>query len=232
MTEQRRGDSPLRYFPLISSLFVTTLIVSNIVAVKMVNLWGFYVPAAMVLFPLAYIFGDILTEVYGYARARLVIWLGFACNLIAVLTILLSGALPAAPFWPAENQKAWDTILGFSPRLLVASFIAYLCGEFLNSFVLAKLKVRTRGRYLWLRTIGSTIVGGGVDSLVFISIAFYGIIPIKSIREAILSQWFLKVAYEILITPLTYRIVQFLKQREEVDALDMETNFSPFTLKV
>ncbi|MCX7787312.1 MAG: queuosine precursor transporter [Spirochaetes bacterium] len=222
----------LRYFPLISSLFVTTLIVSNIVAVKMVNFWGFYVPAAMVLFPLAYIFGDILTEVYGFARARQVIWLGFLCNLLAVLTIFISGMLPAAPFWPAENQKAWEAILGFSPRLLVASFIAYLCGEFLNSFVLAKLKVRTKGRFLWLRTIGSTFVGGGVDSIVFITVAFYGIIPLKGIQEAILAQWFLKVAYEILITPLTYKIVRFLKQREGVDALDTETDFTPFTLRV
>jgi len=232
MTGQSRGEPSFRYFTLVSSLFVTTLIVSNIVAVKLVNLWGFYVPAAMVLFPLAYIFGDILTEVYGFARARQVIWLGFFCNLVAVLTILLSGVLPAAPFWPPENQKAWDTILGFSPRLLVASFVAYLCGEFLNSFVLAKLKVRTRGRFLWLRTIVSTIVGGGVDSLIFIAIAFYGVIPLKGIEEAILSQWFLKVAYEIVITPLTYRIVRFLKQAEGIDAFDKETNFSPFSLEV
>ncbi len=232
MMEQDRRGSALQYFSLISSLFVTTLIISNIVAVKMVNLWGFYVPAAMVLFPLAYIFGDILTEVYGFARARQVIWLGFFCNLLAVLAITLSGVLPAAPFWPPEHQKAWDAILGFSPRLLVASFIAYLCGEFINSFVLAKLKVQTRGRFLWLRTIGSTLVGGGMDSLVFITVAFYGILPSKAIQEAILSQWFLKVAYEIVITPLTYRIVRFLKQVEGIDAFDTETNFSPFKLNV
>ncbi|GAB4369689.1 MAG: queuosine precursor transporter [Spirochaetales bacterium] len=220
-----------RYYPLISSLFVTTLIVSNIVAVKMVDLWGFYVPAAMVLFPLAYIFGDILTEVYGFSRARQVIWLGFFCNLLAVVAILLGGALPSAPFWPAEKQKAWETILGFSPRLLGASFLAYLFGEFLNSFVLSKLKVRTNGRFLWLRTIGSTIVGGGVDSFVFITVAFYGVLPVRGIEEAILSQWFLKVAYEIAVTPLTYRVVRFLKNREGIDVFDVGTNFSPFSLR-
>src|SRR5512143_338229 len=148
-----------RWYPVVVAVFVTCLLVANIIAVKPVQISGLVFPAAVVIFPLAYIFGDVLTEVYGYARARQTIWIGFVCNLIAVLAIYLGGLLPAAGFWP--NQSAYDTILGFAPRLLAASFIAYLVGEFLNSIVLAKLKVRTAGRFLWLRTISSTIIGEG-----------------------------------------------------------------------
>ncbi|HLF89755.1 MAG TPA: queuosine precursor transporter, partial [Anaerolineales bacterium] len=160
-----------RFFPLATAVFVTTLITSNIIAVKLVNIFGLFLPAAVILFPISYIFGDILTEVYGFARARQVIWTGFFCNLVAVIAIRVGGLLPAAPFWtvvgfenPETSQQAYQAILGFTPRLLFASFIAYLVGEFLNSFVLAKLKVRTEGRHLWLRTITSTIVGEGADS--------------------------------------------------------------------
>jgi uncharacterized integral membrane protein (TIGR00697 family) len=221
----------MRFFPFLTALFVTTLIISNIIGVKIVNLFGMYVPAAMILFPFAYIFGDILTEVYGFARARQVIWMGFFCNLVAVLSITLGGILPPAPFWPEDYQKAWETILGFSPRLLVASFSAYLCGEFLNSLVLAKLKIKTQGRLLWLRTIGSTFIGGGVDSVIFITIAFYKVLPSEGIKLAILSQWFLKVSYEILITPVTYKVVGYLKKAENLDVYDRNTVFTPFSLK-
>ncbi len=223
-----------RYFPLVTALFVTTLIISNIIAVKVVQIGPLFLPAAVILFPVAYIFGDVLTEVYGYGRARQVIWTGFFCNLIAVAAIWIAGLLPAAPFWtagvyhsPQEAQQAYQAILGFTPRLLVASFIAYLAGEFLNSFVLAKLKVKTQGRFLWLRTITSTLVGQGVDSLIFISIAFYGIFSPADLRTAILSQWAFKVAYEILATPLTYLVVGWLKRHEEVDFYDRDTNFNP-----
>jgi uncharacterized integral membrane protein (TIGR00697 family) len=223
-----------RYFPLVTALFVTTLIVSNIIAVKIVQLGPLFLPAAVILFPVAYIFGDVLTEVYGYARARQVIWTGFFCNLIAVIAIGIAGLLPAAPFWTAgvydsaqAAQQAYQAILGFTPRLLFASFIAYLVGEFLNSFVLAKLKVKTQGRFLWLRTITSTLVGQGVDSLIFLSIAFYGIFSPAELRTAILSQWFFKVAYEILATPLTYLVVGWLKRLENVDVYDRDTNFNP-----
>ena len=172
-----------RWYPLVIAVFVTTLIISNIIAVKIVQFAGFVLPSAVILFPIAYIFGDILTEVYGYARARLAIWIGFVCNLLAVIAIWIGSLLPAAPFWtagvydsPQTAQQAYQAILGFTPRLLAASFVAYLIGEFLNSFVLAKLKVRTNGRFLWFRTITSTLIGQAGDSTVFLTIAFWGII--------------------------------------------------------
>jgi queuosine precursor transporter len=225
-----------RWFNFITALFVTTLIVSNIIAVKIVNIGGLYLPAAVILFPVAYIFGDVLTEVYGYARARQVIWTGFFCNLLAVIAIWIAGQLPAAPFWsagafssPEAAQQAYQAILGFAPRLLVASFIAYLVGEFLNSFVLAKLKLKTAGRFLWLRTITSTLVGEGADSAVFISIAFWGVFPGYALIQAILSQWLFKVTYEVLATPLTYWVVNALKKSEHEDYYDRETDFNPVT---
>ena len=223
-----------RWFPLVTAVFVTTLVISNIIAVKIVQIGPLFLPAAVILFPVAYIFGDILTEVYGYARARQVIWTGFFCNLIAVIAIWIGGILPAAPFWkggvydtPQAAQQAYQAILGFTPRLLVASFIAYLAGEFLNSFVLAKLKVRTQGRFLWLRTIASTLVGQGVDSFIFLSIAFYGIFSPADLGRAILSQWSFKVVYEALATPLTYLAVNWLKRAEGEDVYDRETDFNP-----
>jgi queuosine precursor transporter len=226
-----------RWFNLITALFVTTLITSNIIAVKLVNILGMTLPAAVVLFPLAYIFGDVLTEVYGYARARQVIWTGFLCNLLAVIAIWIAGQLPAASFWsagsfhdPTTAGQAYDAILGFTPRLLAASFIAYLVGEFLNSYVLAKLKVRTEGRYLWMRTIASTLIGEGADSAVFISIAFASILPPAVLGQAILSQWFFKVSYEILATPLTYWVVNALKRSEREDYYDRDTDFNPVKL--
>ncbi len=230
------GDTTRRYrwFPIIMAIFVTTLIISNIIAVKLVTIAGLILPAAVVLFPIAYIFGDILTEVYGYARARQVIWTGFFCNLLAVVAIWVAGLLPAAPIWsagsfttPQASPSAYAAILGFTPRLLLASFIAYLIGEFLNSFVLAKLKIRTAGRFLWVRTIGSTIVGEGADSLVFLSIAFWGILPPSALGQTILAQWLFKVAYETLATPLTYLIVNWLKRSEREDYFDRGTNFNP-----
>jgi queuosine precursor transporter len=232
----RAAPRAYRWLPFITALFVTTLIISNIIAVKLVNLAGLFVPAAVILFPLAYLFGDVLTEVYGYARARQVIWTGFFCNLVAVIAIYVGGLLPAAPFWsaggfstPQTAQQAYDAILGFTPRLLLASFSAYLVGEFLNSFVLARLKVRTAGRFLWIRTIGSTIVGEGADSAIFISLAFYGILPTAALGQAILSQWAIKTAYETVATPLTYLIVNALKRAESEDFFDRETDFNPFT---
>jgi uncharacterized integral membrane protein (TIGR00697 family) len=224
-----------RWLPFVTALFVTTLVVSNIIAVKLVGLFGLFVPAAVVLFPVSYIFGDILTEVYGYARARQVIWTGFFCNLIAVAAIWVGGRLPAAPFWsagafstPQTAQQAYQAILGFTPRLLAASFIAYLVGEFLNSFVLAKLKVQTGGRFLWIRTISSTVIGEGADSVVFITVAFWGLLPAGSLGQTILSQWLIKTAYEAIATPLTYLIVNALKRAESEDYYDRDTNFSPF----
>ncbi len=215
-----------RWYPAVVAVFVTCLITANIIAVKPVQIASLVFPAAVVIFPLAYIFGDILTEVYGYARARQTIWIGFACNFIAVVAIYLGGLLPAAGFWP--DQAAYQNILGFTPRLLLASFTAYLIGEFLNSFVLAKLKVKTAGRYLWVRTIGSTLVGEFADSAVFITVAFLGVWPSDTVLTGILTQWSIKVAYEVIATPLTYAVVTFLKRAEGVDVYDRATDFTPF----
>src|SRR5919202_5256455 len=159
------------WFVVVVAIFITCLLIANIIAVKLVNIFGLTVPAAIVIFPISYICGDVLTEVYGYRRARQVIWLGFACNLLAVVAIWVGQILPGAVFWDA--QAAYERILGFTPRLLVASFCAYLLGEFANSFVLAKMKVMTQGRWLWSRTIGSTVVGEAVDSALFYPLAFY-----------------------------------------------------------
>jgi hypothetical protein len=223
-----------RYFTFVTAIFVTVLVISNIIAVKLVSIFGLVLPAAVILFPIGYIFGDILTEVYGYANARKVIWIGFFCNLLAVLAIWVGGILPAFSFWSVGNfstaetaQQAYSAILGFTPRLLVASFIAYLFGEFLNSFILAKLKLKTQGKYLWVRTIGSTIVGEGVDSAIFITIAFWSILPTNALYTTILSQWLFKVAYETLVTPLTYLVINFLKKKENEDYFDRNTNFNP-----
>jgi uncharacterized integral membrane protein (TIGR00697 family) len=215
----------------LAAVFVTCLIVANIIAVKILALpGGFVVPAGIVIFPLSYLFGDVLTEVYGYAAARRVIWLGFGCNLLAVVAIYIGLVIPAAPFW--QQQPAYTAILGFTPILLIASFSAYLVGEFVNSFVLAKLKIATRGRWLWTRTIGSTLVGEGIDSIIFITIAF-GIgqgLPASVLLPLILTQWVIKVLYEVVATPFTYAIVGFLKRREGLDPFDTHTNFSPIVV--
>jgi hypothetical protein len=226
-----------RFLPLVTAVFVTCLIVSNIIAVKLAAIGPWFLPAAVIVFPIAYIFGDILTEVYGYARARQVIWIGFGCNLLAVAAIWVGGLLPPAPFWtanvyesPVAAQQAYAAILGFTPRLLLASFAAYLAGEFLNAFVLAKLKVATTGRYLWLRTIASTLVGQLADSGIFIFIAFVGIVPGPDLGRLVLTQWLFKCAYEALATPLTYVVVNYLKRAENEDHYDRDTNFSPVAL--
>lgn len=218
-----------RPFLIVTALFVTSLITSNIVAVKLISIAGLILPAAVIIFPVSYILGDVLTEVYGYPRARLVIWIGFACNLLAVIAILIAGALPPAAFW--QDQSAWGAILGLAPRILVASFLAYLIGEFANAYVLARMKVASQGRWLWTRTIGSTLVGQGLDSLVFISIAFAGIIPTPALLTAIVTQWLFKSAYETLATPITYWVVGYLKRVEGIDTFDYETSFQPFSLE-
>ncbi len=218
-----------RYLNLVTAVFVTCLITANIIAVKLIDVGGLIVPAAVIIFPISYIFGDILTEVYGYARSRQVIWIGFGCNALAVLAIAIGGWLPPAPFW--DGQEAYVRILGYSPRLLGASFVAYLVGEFLNSFVLAKMKIATRGRWLWARTIGSTLVGQGADSLVFITLAFVGTMTVGQLARVVVTQWLFKSAYEALATPLTYMVVRFLKRAEREDYYDYDTDFNPFRLE-
>jgi uncharacterized integral membrane protein (TIGR00697 family) len=216
------------WFVLIAVVFVTCLITANVTAVKLVSVLGRTLPAAIVIFPISYIFGDVLTEVYGYRQARRVIWLGFLCNLTAVIAIWVGQVLPAASFW--DGQAAYERILGYTPRLLAASFLAYLVGEFANSFVLAKMKIVTNGRWLWTRTIGSTLVGQGLDSLVFITLAFVGTIPSSGLIEAIVTQWLAKSAYEAAVTPLTYWTVNFLKRQEGLDVYDHETRFNPLLI--
>jgi uncharacterized integral membrane protein (TIGR00697 family) len=218
------------WFLVIVAIFITCLITANITAGKLVSLFGFVLPAAIVIFPISYIFGDVLTEVYGYHQARRVIWLGFFCNLIAVVAIWLGQVLQPASFW--DGQAAYERILGYTPRLLVASFLAYLLGEFSNSFVLAKMKIITKGRWLWFRTIGSTLVGEGLDSLVFMTLAFMGTIPMAGLASAIVTQWLAKSAYEAAVTPLTYGVVNFLKRQEGLDVYDYDTSFNPLRISV
>ncbi len=216
-------------FVLVVAIFITCLIASNIMAVKLVSIMGVVLPAAVVVFPISYIFGDILTEVYGYGASRRVIWLGFLCNLLAVIAFQLGALLPPAAFW--QGQSAYETILGYTPRILGASFLAYLVGEFANSFVLAKMKILTKGQWLWTRTIGSTLVGEGLDSLVFITLAFAGTIPLDALAGTVVAQWLFKTGYEIIATPLTYLIVGWLKAKEGIDTFDYEANFNPLILK-
>ncbi len=225
-------------FVVVAAVFVTCLITANIIAVKLITLnvgpWTIGgvelpapVPAAIVIFPLSYIFGDILTEVYGYRQARRVIWLGFLCNLIAVGAFWLAGLIPALD---PGAQTAYDRILGYTPRILAASFVAYLVGEFANSFVLAKMKIRTRGRFLWARTIGSTLVGEGLDASVFIAIAFASVLPWPVLVGSIITHWVLKTAYEVVATPFTYAVVNYLKRAEGIDTYDYDTNFNPLVV--
>jgi queuosine precursor transporter len=213
-------------FVAVATLFVTCLLVSNVIAVKLVAIQGLLLPAAIVIFPISYLLADVLTEVYGYRAARRVIWLGFFCNLLAVAAIWIGGLLPAAAFW--SDQSAYDKILGATPRILLASFLAYLVGEFTNTMIMSRLKLATAGRHLWARAIGSTLVGQGLDSAVFISIAFFGLMPLTTLLGTILTQWLVKSAYEALATPLTYAIVGFLKRREGIDTYDRGISFNPF----
>lgn len=212
-------------FLIIAVLFVTCLLTANIIGSKVVAFSFVTLPAAVVLFPFSYIFGDILTEVYGYHQARRIIWLGFLCNLIFVIFAWIGQKLPPDPEW--MNQSAYEAILGYTWRLLVASFLGYLAGEFGNSFVLARMKILTKGKCLWSRTISSTIVGQGLDTVIFIIGAFWGqpfFTPMM-----ILYHWAAKVAIEILATPFTYLAVNSLKKSEGVDTYDTETNFNPFS---
>ncbi|MCZ2111583.1 MAG: queuosine precursor transporter [Dehalococcoidia bacterium] len=220
-----------RFLVLIASLFTGALIASNLVAVKIADFSGvsgpipdFFLPAAVVVFPVSYIFGDVLTEVYGYAAARRVIWSAFLANALVVLAIVASQRLPAAPFW--TDQAGYDAILGQTWRIVGASFTAFIVGEFANSIVLARMKVMTNGRFLWSRTIGSTIVGEGLDSLIFITIAFAGRDGID-LWPLIWKQWIFKVGFEALATPLTYAVVTFLKRVEGIDVYDRGAGLNP-----
>lgn len=216
-----------KHLDTITALFVAVLMISNVAASKITSIGALTFDAATILFPLTYIFGDILTEVYGYARSRKVIWLGIACNVLLALTLMIVTKLPAAADWPL--QESFKAILGQTPRIVLASILAFFAGEFANSFVLAKLKVKTAGKFLWLRTIGSTLIGEGIDTAVFVVVAFWGIFPNSLVYTMIVSNYILKVGIETLFTPVTYGIVGWLKRAESEDYYDRNTNFNPFS---
>jgi uncharacterized integral membrane protein (TIGR00697 family) len=220
-----------RWLAPITAIFCTVLVVSNITAIKPLSLPGLpfvLMDGGNLLFPISYIFGDVLVEVYGYAQSRRIIWLGFALNLFAAATFTLVALLPPAPGW--DMQEAFAAILLQTPRVVLGSLAAFWCGSFLNAFVMAKLKIRTRGRHLWLRTIGSTIVGQAIDSTLFTFLAFAGVWPLALVLKISLWNFVLKTTYEVLATPLTYVIVRRLKHAESSDPYDTHTDFSPFRL--
>ena len=218
-----------KYLGTISVFFVSVLLISNVASAKIVDFKWFTFDGGTLLFPLSYIFGDILTEVYGYKRSRNIIWLGFFSALMMSIIFIVVGKLPSAPGW--NNQSAYDAILGLTPRIVLASLLAYTCGEFSNSYVLAKMKIWTKGKRLWMRTIGSTIVGEFIDSILFVCIAFYGILPNSLLITIIISNYVFKTGIEVLFTPVTYKVVGFLKKREQEDYYDTDTNFNPFITK-
>jgi queuosine precursor transporter len=210
-------------FLTVACVFVTCLIMANILAVKLTEIDGRAIDAGNVVFPVSYIIGDVVTEVWGFRAARRLIWTGFLCNLLAALAIQAAIHLPAASFY--GDQKAYEDILGFSMRLLVASFCAFLVGEFTNSVIMARMKVVTEGRWLWSRTISSTVVAEAIDSTIFVTIAFAG--TGTPLLNVIVTNWVLKTAYEVLATPLTYAVVNYLKRSEGVDVFDRDTRLLP-----
>ncbi|HWW95283.1 MAG TPA: queuosine precursor transporter [Vicinamibacteria bacterium] len=219
-----------RYYDLVMAAFVTVLLCANLIgASKVASLWGFTFGAGVLFFPISYVFGDVLTEVYGYARARKVVWAGFSALIFASFMSWAILAFPPAAGW--EHQAAFETVFSNTWRIVLASLTAYFCGEFCNSYVLAKMKLWTRGRLLWSRTIGSTIVGEAVDSLIFYPLAFLGVWPNDLVLRVLLDNYLLKVAWEVVMTPLTYKVVNFLKRAESEDYFDRDTNFTPFSLE-
>lgn len=226
-----RAVGDFKHFHFVMAAFVTVLICSNLIGPgKQVALWGFTFGAGVLFFPFSYIFGDVLTEVYGYARSRQVIWAGFAGLAFAsFMAWVVVDLFPAAPGW--AGQAALKETLGGTWRIVLASLIAFWAGEFVNSFVLAKMKIATSGRFLWMRTIGSTIVGQAVDSAVFYPIAFWGTWSPQQVFAVMFSNYIIKTAWEMAMTPVTYRVVSFLKRAEGIDTYDRATSFTPFSLK-
>ena len=230
----RTAPQHFRYYDLVMAAFGTILLLSNLigaskpsyVTLPLIGQWSF--GAGVLFFPVSYIIGDILTEVYGYARARRVIWTGFAALLFMAFMAWVVVQLPPAAGWP--GQEAYEFVFGNSWRIVLASMVAFWAGEFANSYVLAKMKIWTAGRHLWMRTIGSTVVGQGLDSLIFYPLAFWGLAgwPVELLWQVVLSQWAIKTAWEALLTPVTYAAVGALKRAEQVDLYDTETDFSPF----
>ena len=220
-----------KYYDLVMALFVTILLCSNLIgAAKVARVGGFTFGAGVLFFPISYIFNDVLTEVYGYARARKVVWAGFGAIIFASFMSWVVVTLPPASGW--NDQKAYETVFGQTPRIVFASLTAFFVGEFANSYVLAKLKIKTEGKYLWVRTIGSTIVGEGVDSLVFYPVAFLGVWEPSLVVQVMISNYTIKVLWEAIVTPVTYKVVNFLKKAEHEDYYDRDTDFTPFSIEV
>jgi len=217
-----------KYYDIIMALFASVLIISNIASSKILNLGFFTFDGGTILFPLSYIFGDVLTEVYGYARSRKVIWVGFLCAALMTAVFAIVGALPPAEGW--NNQEAYTAILGATPRIVLGSLTAYLFGEFSNSFILAKMKILTKGKWLFTRTISSTLIGEAIDTSFFVAIAFWGVLPNDLLLTVFLSNYIFKCGVEIAATPVTYRVVKFLKKSENEDYYDYETNFNPLKI--
>lgn len=215
-----------RLLDVVAMGFVAMLLIANTIAVKVVQIGEFVLPAGIICFPVAYIFGDVLTEVYGYEKTRRIIWIGFACLGIMSLFYYIATILSPASFW--EDQAAFERLFGFAPRIAAASFAAYLVGSFLNAFVMSRMKVWTGGRHLWMRTIGSTIVGEGIDSVVFNVAAFAGVFQLHQVFYIALSGFVLKTLYEIAATPVTYVLVGQLKRIEGVDQYDRGISYNPF----
>ena len=222
------NQSRFRYFDVLVALFVAVLLISNIASTKILTLWKFTFDGGTILFPLSYIFGDILTEVYGFKKSRRVIWLGFFSALLMSVVLFIVQLLPPADDW--HNQQAFEVLLGPVPRIVIASLLAYFAGEFSNSITLSILKIRTKGKFLWLRTIFSTIIGEGIDTLVFCLVAFYGTLPGNILWAIIISNYIFKCSVEILFTPLTYKIVGFLKKSEQTDVYDVGVKYNPFAI--
>jgi uncharacterized integral membrane protein (TIGR00697 family) len=219
-----------RYYDLVTAAFVTVLLCGNVIgAAKVAKVGPFTFGAAVLFFPISYVFGDVLTEVYGYARARKVVWAGFGSLAFASFMSWAILAFPPAPGWP--HQAAYETVFGATPRIVLASLVAYFGGEFCNSYVLAKMKIATQGRLLWTRTIGSTILGEAVDSAIFYPLAFLGLWSPDLVLRVMATNYAVKVLWEILVTPLTYRVVNFLKRAESEDYFDRSTDFTPFSLR-
>lgn len=214
-----------RYYDLILALFAACLLISNLSATKLIAFGPIITDGGAVLFPLVYIFGDVLTEVYGYKYARRAIWVGFMVMLLAVLAFTVVRYMPPAAEY--HDQAAFEAVLGFFPRIVLASLVAYLVGEFLNAYVLAKMKIKTKGKMMWLRLIGSTVIGEMADTVVFAFIAFGGILTGMDMVVFIAVGWLFKTGVEVLFLPVTYRVINFLKSREKVDAYDKKTDFTP-----
>jgi uncharacterized integral membrane protein (TIGR00697 family) len=209
-------------------LFLTCLLVSNIIAGKLILVFGLVLPSAVILFPITYILGDVFTEVYGFKSTRIVIWTGFAANVLMSLVFLAALALPHPEFW--KGQGAFESVLGLTPRIVFASLVAYWVGEFANSITLSALKKATKGKHLWTRTIASTVIGQGLDTALFIFLSFFGSVPPGVLVGMMLAQYLFKVAYEALLTPLTYVVVARVKAHEGIDAFDVGVAYNPFRI--